>query len=581
VAAHRLGFERLVVPGGDPGADDRLAADVAGPDRPGPESPLHRYLRARTAFFDRVVVNALARGVTQVLSLGAGYDGRALRYATADVRWWEVDRPGTQEDKRARLDRLGIETPQVTFIPHDLGAGELAGALLAAGWEPDASGLALAEGLAVYLPDDVLEGVLDSVRAVAAPGSRFALSLGTTATDTGHAERVAALHASVAELGEPARTTLSPASTVTLLRSTRWRRVELSERSRQLGFTMLAPEWSPVAPGHRGTAGGVGRFMERMLWRSGGDELADHLAGTYGVAVRRTRQLDLGVHRVDRVDGSAWIARVFPAVRTRAAVEAEASLLEGLAAGGYPAEQRAADEPVSVHAGQPVLVTGFLPGAQAPATVATYRSLGELLGRLHTMDPPAGAPPAGGAWHHLALDCSPADEIAATADLLGHAGRGVPVDEQHLLAELTGAVAGAETYRDLPSALVHPDPVPRNLRRGPDGIDRLVDWTGSGVGPRLASLGCLLWAAAAAGDTHVRAALWAYRDRVTLQPDELEGLAGALRTRPLVLACWNFATRRSALNEAVGWWRQQAAMAERGAQIALAALAPGPPATGR
>ena len=42
---------------------------------------MHEYLRARTAFFDRVVVNALDRGITQVVTGGAGYDGRAFRYA--------------------------------------------------------------------------------------------------------------------------------------------------------------------------------------------------------------------------------------------------------------------------------------------------------------------------------------------------------------------------------------------------------------------------------------------------------------------------------------------------------------------
>ena len=56
VAAHRLDYDRLQAPYGDPAADDALARDVAaGMDTPG--GRMHDYLRARTAFFDRVVVN--------------------------------------------------------------------------------------------------------------------------------------------------------------------------------------------------------------------------------------------------------------------------------------------------------------------------------------------------------------------------------------------------------------------------------------------------------------------------------------------------------------------------------------------
>jgi methyltransferase (TIGR00027 family) len=64
----------------------------------------------RTAFFDRASLAALERGVRQVVVLGAGYDGRALRFATPGVTWFEVDHPATQSDKRARLAALGART---------------------------------------------------------------------------------------------------------------------------------------------------------------------------------------------------------------------------------------------------------------------------------------------------------------------------------------------------------------------------------------------------------------------------------------------------------------------------------------
>src|ERR1035441_5888448 len=110
VAAHRLGFTRVPAPYGDPAADDALAADVAA-GREAPLNRMHDYLAARTAFFDRIVVAAIGRGVRQIVVGAAGYDGRALRYAKPGVRWFEVDHPATQRDKLTRLERLGRTRP--------------------------------------------------------------------------------------------------------------------------------------------------------------------------------------------------------------------------------------------------------------------------------------------------------------------------------------------------------------------------------------------------------------------------------------------------------------------------------------
>src|SRR5262249_27672612 len=115
VAAHRLDFTRVPADYGDPAADQALAADVAD-GRQAPAGRMHAYLAARTFFFDRTVTGTLGRGVRQVVAGGAGYDGRALRYAKPGVRWFEVDHPATQRDKLQRLARLGIDTSHIGFV---------------------------------------------------------------------------------------------------------------------------------------------------------------------------------------------------------------------------------------------------------------------------------------------------------------------------------------------------------------------------------------------------------------------------------------------------------------------------------
>ncbi|HYA45827.1 MAG TPA: SAM-dependent methyltransferase, partial [Acidimicrobiales bacterium] len=180
VAAHRLGFERLAAPYGDPAADEALARDVAGDTGAGSSEWMARYLRGRTAFFDRVVVNAIDRGVTEVVSVGAGYDGRALRYAKPGVRWWEVDRAATQADKRARLAHLAIAVDDISFVTHDLTQSGLARALIAAGYQPDGIGLFICEGVVVYLPAAAVELLFREVRSLATVGTRLAFSVGTS-----------------------------------------------------------------------------------------------------------------------------------------------------------------------------------------------------------------------------------------------------------------------------------------------------------------------------------------------------------------------------------------------------------------
>jgi methyltransferase (TIGR00027 family) len=218
VAAHRLDYERLPAPYGDPAADEALARDVAAgvPPRPG---RMHDYLRARTAFFDRVVVNSLDRGIRQVVVGAAGYDGRALRYAKRGVRWFEVDHPATQADKRERLGRLGLALRQISFVAADFTADPVAERLLAAGLHPRKPALFLLEGVAVYLDNAVTERVLEQFRQVTPPGSVLAISVSTLSDGEARQrfrERVAAL-------GEPARSVLPGDEARVLLARAGWR----------------------------------------------------------------------------------------------------------------------------------------------------------------------------------------------------------------------------------------------------------------------------------------------------------------------------------------------------------------------
>jgi methyltransferase (TIGR00027 family) len=252
VAAHRLTFERVPASYGDPEADEKLARDVAGSLRGG-EGGMVAYLAARTSFFDRIVVRAIDAGMRQVVIAAAGYDGRALRYAKAGVRWFEVDHPDTQRDKRARLERLAMDTSNVSFVPADFNVDDVASGLSAAGHDRDLASLFLVEGVAVYLDRAVLESLLRGLRTAAAPRSRLAISLSVDSGAAGLSTRRATFQRAVAAMGEPARTVLTPDDAEALFVATGWQvapsadprsdaaQSERLERARRAGLVVVEP----------------------------------------------------------------------------------------------------------------------------------------------------------------------------------------------------------------------------------------------------------------------------------------------------------------------------------------------------
>ncbi|MBV8159841.1 MAG: class I SAM-dependent methyltransferase [Acidimicrobiia bacterium] len=201
-----------------------------------------RYLKARTAFFDSVVVGSLDAGVAQVVVGAAGYDGRALRYRMSGVRWIEVDHPDTQLDKRRRLARLGVDVSHVGFLAADFATDPLVAPLLDAGLERSSATLFLLEGIAVYLHRAVLESVLAQLRSVAGPGSRLAISLSVGGGSPVRAGHRAAFRAAVAALGEPVRSVIPPGEVDPLFAVAGWRVASPNEeQARGGGFVVAAP----------------------------------------------------------------------------------------------------------------------------------------------------------------------------------------------------------------------------------------------------------------------------------------------------------------------------------------------------
>ena len=74
-------------------------------------------IAARSRFSEETLAACVARGVRQIVVLGAGLDMFSLRNAYAGVRVFEVDYPATQDWKRERLKQAGLAIPASLLSP--------------------------------------------------------------------------------------------------------------------------------------------------------------------------------------------------------------------------------------------------------------------------------------------------------------------------------------------------------------------------------------------------------------------------------------------------------------------------------
>jgi methyltransferase (TIGR00027 family) len=147
-------------------------------------------MEGRTRFFDRETLAAIRSGTGQIVIVAAGYDGRALRFASPNVRWFEVDHPSTQADKRARLAADGIPTSAITFVAADLTRDDFVSEMRRAGHDPGRPSLFIVEGLLGYLSREHTSVLLAELRRLAAPGSRLAVAFPILARNQTLSEKI-------------------------------------------------------------------------------------------------------------------------------------------------------------------------------------------------------------------------------------------------------------------------------------------------------------------------------------------------------------------------------------------------------
>ncbi|WP_033263020.1 class I SAM-dependent methyltransferase [Amycolatopsis vancoresmycina] len=169
VFADELGL-RLADPGDGWRQREDMDPAIAGRYRAG--------MVARARFVEDLVAEQAARGVGQYVILGAGLDTFAQRRpdVAARLRVFEVDRPGPQEWKRARLAELGLGVPDwLHLVPVDFETTSWWERLADAGFAPDEPSVVASTGVSMYLTKEANAATLRRIAGFA-PGSTVAMT---------------------------------------------------------------------------------------------------------------------------------------------------------------------------------------------------------------------------------------------------------------------------------------------------------------------------------------------------------------------------------------------------------------------
>ncbi len=171
--------------------------------------PMELWLALRVAYLDKLVASAVDHlSVRQVVIFGAGYDTRAARLPRAGVRFFEVDHPATQAEKRERLGRLdGYPIDAATYVTCNFEIDDPIAQLAAAGFDTRDPALVIWEGVVAYLTEAAVRATATRLAAGLDPRSLVAFDYVGKNYAAGNKMKPADLEtrAYVGELGEPIR----------------------------------------------------------------------------------------------------------------------------------------------------------------------------------------------------------------------------------------------------------------------------------------------------------------------------------------------------------------------------------------
>ncbi len=186
-------------------------------------------MAARSRFAEDHIAKAVARGLRQVVILGAGLDTFSIRnpHASAGLKVYEVDRPASQAWKRARLAEAGLTPPASThFASINFETQELGPALAEAGVNLQAPIFFMWLGVVPYLTRDAILATLKFIATVQGSEVVFDYSEPLENFPPDRRMKLQEMAMRAAAIGEPWLTYFDPAELSALLHAASFDTVE-------------------------------------------------------------------------------------------------------------------------------------------------------------------------------------------------------------------------------------------------------------------------------------------------------------------------------------------------------------------
>jgi len=243
----------------DPLALRILGADAEAAVQKAENDPSRRLLRlfiaVRTRFAEDALAAAIARGVRQLVILGAGLDTYAYRAVVGEgFRIFEVDHPATQAWKRQRLAEAAIPVPgTLTFAPVDFERETLADGLEAVGFDSSRQTFFTWLGVVPYLTEQAVFSTLGFIASLPG-GAHVVFDYGNPPALNTEPDEAAAigrrLAGRVALAGEPFQSHFETATLHAKLRDLGFREIE------DLGPALIRERYFPNRDGSVRDRGG-------------------------------------------------------------------------------------------------------------------------------------------------------------------------------------------------------------------------------------------------------------------------------------------------------------------------------------
>jgi len=191
--------------------------------------PISTFVVVRSRYAEDTLKLSIRDGCRQYVILGAGLDSWALRHDNAEVTVFELDQPGTQQWKAARIQaQLGALPSQLVFVPIDLEREAVADVLASYGFDHESRAFVSWLGTICYLTRGAIEATFTSLARVCVPGSRVAFDYFQPRSTMSPADLklIEELDEGGTRRGEPMQTLLEPEHMAGILRSAGFHVVE-------------------------------------------------------------------------------------------------------------------------------------------------------------------------------------------------------------------------------------------------------------------------------------------------------------------------------------------------------------------